>query len=471
MYDLVIKGGYVVSSKETKESDVAIIDGKIAAVEPNITEKAKRIIECNGKYVLPGAIDPHMHVMAPFQGCYGANDFYTQSISAAFGGVTMFMDFSNTFKGTSVLECVKKRNEEMSQSAIDYSIHGKIVEEKQCDEIKEIVEYGCPTFKLFMTYKKEGVMADDETLIKTFKRSKELKAIPMVHCESNAMAEDSVELCCKEERLNWDEFAKSKPVLCENEAFSRAVYFAKYAKNALIIVHTTNGEALDIARKAHKKNMPLYVETCPHYLTLFDSIYKEKNGHLAICSPPLRTSKEALELWTGLEDNTIGITGSDDCTYSYEEKSMFLNKDESGELIQDFTKVVNGLSGIEIRLPIFLSEGVSKKRITINKVVALTSENIAKVYGCFPKKGTISVGSDADIVIVDMEKEVTLSANILHNNIDYCLHEGMKIKGFPVMTISNGRVIVENDKFFGQKGKGRFIKRVISDEYLNHYGL
>lgn len=471
MYDCIIKDGYIVSSTETIKSDIGILNGKIVAIESSINEEAKRIINVKGKYVLPGAIDPHMHVMAPFQGCYGANNFYTQSISAAFGGITMFMDFSNTFKGTSVFECVKKRNEEMAVSSIDYSIHGKIVEEKQCDELEQLVNYGCATFKLFMTYKKEGVMSDDETLIKAFTIAKKLNAMPMVHCESNAMAEDAIKKCIEERRLNWEEFSKSKPILCENEAFSRAVYFSKYAGNGLIVVHTTNGGALDIARKAHKEGMPLYVETCPHYLTLFDSIYKEKNGHLAICSPPLRTAKEAEELWEGIKDGTISVTGSDDCTYSYEEKSMFLDKDPNSELIKDFTKVVNGLSGIEIRLPIFLSEGVSKGRISINKVVALTSENIAKVYGCYPQKGTISIGSDADIVIVDMAKEVVLGADKLHNNIDYCLNEGMKIKGYPIITISNGKVIVENGKFYGQKGDGKFIKRNISEKYLTNFPI
>lgn len=475
MYDLVIKNGFIVSPSSTIKGDIAINNGKVVSI--GIGEEfddAKRVINAEGKYVLPGVVDAHMHVEAPFQGCFGANDFYTQSISAAFGGVTTFMDFTNTFKGTSVLEAVKKRNEEMSKSAIDYGIHGKFVEAPKniIDEIDEIVEYGCPSFKLFMTYKKEGVMAEDETLIKVFEKAKEVNALPMVHAESNAIAELNIEKFRKQGDLSWSKFAEAKPVLCEVEAVSRAVHFSKYVGNALLVVHTTNGEALEITRTAQKNGYPIYVETCPHYLTLFKDLYESPEiGHLAICSPPLRTPQEAENLWKGIQDGAIVVTGSDDCTYSKQEKTMFLEKDEKGNLIHDFTKIVNGCSGIEIRLPILLSEGVSKGRISINKLCEITSTNVAKLSGCYPQKGIIAPGSDADIVIVDMEKEVILSHKILHNNIDYCLQEGMKIKGYPIMTISRGEVIVEDGQFKGEKGKGRFIKRKINSEHLKHYNL
>lgn len=473
MYDLIIKNGYVVSPVSTIKTDVGIKKGKVVCLGDLKEDKANRVVDAEGKYVMPGVIEAHMHCMAPFQGCSGANDFYEQSVSGAFGGVTMFMDFTNTFKGTSLMEVIKKRHEEMSLSAIDFGIHGKIVEapEQIIDEIEEVVKYGCPTFKMFMTYKKEGVMSSDETLIKVFKKAKELGALPMIHAESNAIAELNIEDYRQQNDLSWVNFAKSKPILCEVEAFERAVRFAEYVGNGLLIVHTTNEEALNIARKAQAKDIALYVETGPHYLTLFNDLYEGKDGHLAICSPPLRTPKEAEALWRGLSDGTILLTGSDDCTFTYKEKSCFLEKDENGEFIQDFTKVVNGLSGLEIRLPILLSEGVGKGRLSINKVCELTSTNIAKIYGCYPQKGIIQPGSDADIVIVDMEKEVTLSKDVLHNNIDYCLHGSMKIKGYPIMTLSKGRVIVENGKFYGEKGGGEFVRRSINPEYLKHYGI
>ncbi|MBU5485294.1 dihydropyrimidinase [Clostridium sp. MSJ-11] len=475
MYDLTIKNGYVVSPSSTIKAHIGIKNGEIKSIGLGEEfDNSKRVIDAEGKYILPGVIDAHMHVEAPFQGCFGANDFYTQSISAAFGGVTMMMDFTNTFKGNSVLEAVKERHKEMSKSAIDYSIHGKFVEAPQniIDEIEKIVEYGCPSFKMFMTYKKEGVMSEDETLIKVFNKSKELSALPMVHAENNAIAELNIEKFREEGNLSWSKFAEAKPILCEAEAVSRSIYFSKYVGNALCIVHTTNGEALEVAKKAQNNGYPIYIETCPHYLTIFKDIYENlESGHLAICSPPLRTKEEAENLWKGIQEGVISITGSDDCTYSREEKSMFLEKDDRGNIIHDFTKVVNGLSGTEIRLPILLSEGVSKGRISINKLCEITSTNIARLYGCYPQKGILAPGSDADIVIVDMDKEVTLSHNILHNNIDYCLHEGMKVKGYPVMTIARGKVIVENGEFHGNKGEGRFIKRKIDKRILEKFSL
>lgn len=473
LYDLIIKNGNIVSDEKTIIGDVGVINGKIILIGNLMNEKAKRVIDATGKYVMPGTIEAHMHCQAPFQGCLGANTFYEQSISAAFGGVTMFMDFANMKKGDSPYSQVIKRVKEMEESAIDFSVHGKFIESSEVTEkeIEKIVNYGVPTFKMFMTYKKEGVMCEDETILKIFEYSKKVNGLPMIHCESNPIAEKNIENCKKEDDLSWVNFAKCKPIICESEAFDRAVNFAEYIGNALLIVHTTNKKALDTARRAQKCGIPIYVETGPHYLTLFDDLYSTENGHLAICSPPLRTPKEAEALWEGLQDGTILLTGSDDCTFDIDEKSMFLEKNIDGTWKQDFTKVVNGLSGLEIRLPILLSEGVNKGKLTINEVCALTSTNIAKIYGCFPQKGVIAPGSDADIVIIDMEKEIILNKDVLHNNISYCLHNGMKIKGYPITTISKGNIIVENDEFKGEKNNGKFIKRKISEKYLSTYGL
>lgn len=473
MFDLIIKNGKVVSPSSTIQCDVAIKDGKISALGNFDSKISKKTIDASNKYVMPGVIEAHMHCMAPFQGCLGANDFYQQSISAAFGGVTMFMDFANMKKGDSPYEQVCSRIDEMKISAIDYSVHGKFIEStpKALDDIEKMIKNGFPTFKMFMTYKKEGVMSDDETLLKVFKKAKALGGLPMLHCESNAIAETNIEECIKKKTLGWKYFSKCKPVMCEAEAFARAVNLAEYVGNALIIVHTTNKKALDSARRVQKEGLPVYVETGPHYLTLFDDLYDKEDGYLAICSPPLRTPKEAKELWEGIEDGTITLTGSDDCTFDVDEKSRFLQKNSDGMYIQDFRKIVNGISGIETRLPILLSEGVSKGRVSINKICALTSTNIAKIYGCYPQKGIIAPGSDADIVIVDMNKKVTLSKDILHNNISYCLYDGLNVTGYPIMTISKGNIIVENGKFLGKKNDGKLIKRSISSFYLTHFAL
>lgn len=473
LYDLIIKNGFVVSTEATIKCDVAIKGEKIIALGDFSTTQAAKTIDATNKYVLPGNIEAHMHCQAPFQGCLGANTFYEQSISAAFGGVTTFMDFANmSAKDLPYLQ-VLSRIDEMSESAIDYSVHGKIIEanDKALKDLEKLCDCGIPTFKMFMTYKKEGVMSTDETMLKVFKLSKSLNALPMLHCESNAIAELNIENCIKKGDLSWRSFANAKPIECEAEAFARALQYAKYINCAILVVHTTNKLALDLARVEQAKGFPVYVETGPHYLTLFDDLYDGDDGHLAICSPPLRTPKDADDLWQGLIDGTILLTGSDDCTFKRVEKEMFLKRTSDGKLMKDFTKVVNGLSGLEIRLPLLLSEGVNKGRISINKLVALTSTNIAKIYGCFPKKGLIAPNSDADITIVDLDKQMLISKDTLHNNCDYCLHEGFIAKGCVETTILRGKIIVENGTFKGVKGSGKFVKRKINSQYLQKYDL
>lgn len=475
MFDIIIKGGIVVSPDASIRADVAINGDKVAAIglfDDNV--QAGRVIDATGKYLLPGIIDAHMHVEAPFQGCFGANDFYTQSISGVHSGVTTIMDFTNTFPGDSVKTQLEKRIDEMSKSAVDYGVHCKFVEapENILKEIPQIIDMGCPSFKMFTTYRKEGVMSDDETLLKVFRLAREYGGLPLIHAESNAIAESNIEHFAKTGDLGWESFAKAKPVLCETEAVSRVIHFSKYVGNALLLVHTTNGPSLDIARLAQADDNPIYVETCPHYLTLFKDIYKDvTRGHLAICSPPLRTEQEAAELWEGLADGTICVTGSDDCTFTRKEKEMFLERDEQGNVIPNFTKVVNGLSGLEVRLPILLSEGVAKGRISLNRLVALTSTNVARLSGCYPRKGLIAPGSDADIAMVDLDKKWTISPETLHNNIEYSLHDGFDVTGGVDMTIARGKVIMENGEFLGERGAGEFMPRTIDEKILTGYAL
>lgn len=470
MFDLVIKNANVVSPDAIIFCSIGINNGKIRELS-NSSLEGKTIIDAQNNYVLPGGIEAHMHCRAPFQGCLGAHTFYEQSKVAAFGGITTFMDFANMSTGQDPYDQVMNRVNEMKESAIDYSVHGKIVEynENVKKSIKKLVDEGFPSFKMFMTYKKEGVMSSDETILNIFKLSKELGAIPMLHCEGNAIAELNIEKAISEGNTTWKKFAECKPVMCEVEAFDRALNFAKYIGNAIIIVHTTNGICLDSARRAHEELFPVYVETGPHYLTLFDNLYEGEDGYLAICSPPLRTPKEAEELWKGLEDGTINLVGSDDCTFDYDEKTMFLKRDKDGNFIQDFTKVVNGMGGIETRLPILLSEGVNKGRLSINQVCALTSTNIAKLYGCYPQKGIIAPGADADLTILDMSRVVPMTKENLHSKIHYSLYQDIVATGWPITTISRGKVIVENGEFKGEKGRGQLVPCKINSCYLNKY--
>ena len=474
-YDLIIKNGSVVTAEGTKKQDVGVRDGKIAFVgliDADVT--ADRTIDAFGKYVLPGAVDGHMHVEAPMNGgLLSADDYYTQSITAAFGGVTTFMDFTNTNRGDSLVDSLDRRLEQMQKSAIDYALHGRVVEatDSIINELPEFVRRGCPSFKMYMTYREDGFMADDETMLKVFDAAKDAKALCLLHCESNPMLEyldRKYEAVGKKE---WWVHAATKPVECEVEAVNRAVTFSELVGNAILIVHTTNGPALKLAEQAQAKGRPVYIETCPHYLTVFDDIYNTEDGHLAICSPPLRKPQNRDELWEGIKKRIISVTGSDDCAFTRADKEKYLKRDANGKLIQDYKKVVSGMSGIEMRFPILMTEGVCKGRITMERLVELTSTNPAKLFGMYPQKGCIGVGSDADMIIVDMEKEKTVSASNLHNHVGYTAFEGMKVKGVPDTTISRGKVIVDEGEFYGVRNGGQFVKREIDKEILDKFSL
>jgi dihydropyrimidinase len=271
--------------------------------------------------------------------------------------------------------------------------------------------------------------------------------------------------------FSWKQHANTKPILCEADAASRVINFSKAVGNSLLIVHTTNGAVLSSVREAQEEGYPVYTETCPHYLVIFEDIYDTKDGHLAICSPPLRTPKEAEALWSGMAAGVISVTGSDDCSFTREAKELRLERDGEGNIVPNYKKVVSGSSGIEARLAILLSEGVAENRITMNQLVALTSTNPAKLFGMYPKKGSIRCGSDADLVIVDMESEEILSTETLHNHVGYTIYEGLKVKGKPVATILRGKTIVEGGLFLGERSGGRFVKRKIKQEILEKFSL
>lgn len=466
MFDLLIKNAHVINADSEMFCHIGIKGEKIVSLM-DITEDAqgKETIDAGMKTVIPGVIDAHMHVQAPFQGMTGQLTFYQQSVCAAFGGVTTFMDFTNTWKGGSVLEAFHKRKEEMAESAIDYSVHGKIVEgsEAVLNELPQLVSAGCASFKMFMTYEKEGVMSSDETLIRVMRLAKSLQFLPMVHAESNSIAKINTEAMFDQQTLQWSCFAESKPIICESEAFQRAVKLAEFADSPLLVVHTTNGECLETARAAQDKGHPIYVETCPQYLLLNDSIYQQPDeGHLAICSPPLRSADQASLLEQGILDGIISITGSDDCTFTREEKEQFLEKSSDGKIIQNFSKVVNGVSGLELRLKLL------NKILDWNRLVSVTSTNVARLFGCYPQKGIIAVGSDADLAIIS-EKPGVISANDLHNGCDYTLYEGIQTDIEIDMTISRGEIIMRDKQFLGKKGRGRFIPRKMNAGLLSRY--
>lgn len=464
MLDLIIKNGTLVTPDAIFDADIEVKDEKIVSITvPGTAKEAAKIIDAKDKYVMPGLIDPHMHVNAPLGGYVDILNHYQASKIAAYGGVTTFIDFSNTTKGDNVLDAIKRRREEMEHSCIDFGIHAKFVEANAelLHSIKDIIDYGCPSFKMFMTYRKAGVMIDDTDLLKVMEEANKWGGLCGFHAESNPIAEYNEEKFEREGKLDWKYFPESKPVVCEAEAVGKVIHFAEYLNASIFLFHQTSASAVDLIRKAKERGVKVIGETCTHYLTLTKEKNNGPDGFLYLMSPPLREKKDQEALWNGLNEGILSLVSSDNCTFTKKLKEAGLERDANGNIVPDFRKPINGVSGLEERFGLMMGEGVNKGRISLNKFVELCCTNPAKVFGMYPQKGCLNVGSDADIILIDPEKTVQLSKDNLHYGLDYSIFDEFESKGWPVTTIRRGEVIVEGGKFYGKEGTGRFIKRVL----------
>ena len=465
IYDLIIRNGTVVTPTNSYRADLGVRNEKISCIaEPETLAGAKRVVDAGELLVLPGLIDPHVHIAAPFGGNIDVLDFYTASRAAALGGVTTFIDFSNTVHGKSVLEALRERREEMEQSAIDFGIHAKFVEssESLLKEIPQIIDYGCPTFKMFMTYRKAGVMIEDADLLKILRTAAANGGLCGFHAESNAIAEVNEEAFEREGMLGWNFFPECKPNACEAEAVERILHYAAYVGAPIYLFHVSAAESVAAIRRAKERGVKVTAETCTHYLTLTKEKNQGADGILYIMSPPLRAKADQEALWRALGDGTLSIVSSDNCSFTRALKEIALDRDDKGAVIPDFRKVVNGVCGLEERFGLLMAAGVQKEKITLNKLVEIASYNPARVFGMYPQKGTVAVGSDADLVLINPEKSMRLTAENLHYGLDYSIYDGYKPKGLPVMTVRRGEIIAENGVFTGGRGSGRFLRRKLT---------
>lgn len=450
--DLLIKNGTIVTAKETFIGDIAVKDGKIVCIGTELSVEAKEVLDATGELVLPGAIDAHTHLAMPFGGTISADGYLSGTRAAACGGVTTVFDYPIQRKGRGIIETVQERKEMCAPEAcIDYAFHCCITDLNEgaiLDEFEAAVAYGVTSFKCFLVYKKEGMMVDDGTLVRILKKAKETGAITNIHAENPDVIDLNIEQFKAEGKTSaWYHYL-SRPEYVEAEADKRAVHWAKSVDAPLYIVHMADKEGLEAAVAAKREGYDIYIETCPQYLEFTCDVYKREDGRNFVCSPPIKNQESQDALWKAVMDGSIDTIATDHCPFQSYEKDW--GKD-------DFTKIPNGCAGIENLYPYILSKA-NEGKISFNRAVELCATNPAKIFGC-SQKGSLTVGKDADIVIYDTNKDVTVSVDNMHSDYDHTIWEGLKVHGYPVQTYVRGMLVFDDGEFVGKPGTGEFVKR------------
>jgi len=455
-FDSIVHSGTVVTATDTYPADVAISNGKIVAIGKDLPrENARTLIDAAGMYVMPGGIDVHTHLDMPFGGTTSADDFETGTRAALFGGTTTLIDFAIQYKGQSLRYAFDTWMQKASNKAVsDYAFHCIITDipDARLEEINPLVREGVTSFKLFMAY--PGVfMLDDASIFKVFRSAAKQGALVCMHAENGGAIDVIVKQALAEGKTAPKYHALTRPTTAEAEATARAIALAEMAGAPVYIVHLSCNDALQKVREARDRGLPVYAETCPQYLYLsienFDAPGFE--GAKYVFTPPLREKWHQEKLWEGLRQDHLQVVSTDHCPFCFKEQKE-LGKD-------DFTKIPNGGPGVEHRMSLIFSGGVAGGRFSVNRFVELVSTTPAKLFGLYPRKGTIAVGSDADLVIFDPKRQHTISAKTHHMRVDYSMFEGIKVTGMPRTVISRGEVVVDGDKFLGQPGRGQFLKR------------
>jgi len=455
-FDTVIRNGTVVTATDTYAADVGITNGTIAAMGKDLPiENAGKVIDAAGRYVIPGGIDVHTHLDMPFGGTTSADDFETGTIAAAFGGTTTLIDFAIQYKGQTLHQAFDTwMNKASGKAATDYAFHCIITDlaDAQLQEMKTLVREGVPTFKLFMAY--PGVfMLDDASIFRAMNMAANTGGMICMHAENGGAIDVIVQRALAEGKRAPKYHALTRPTTAEAEATGRAIALAEMAGAPVYIVHLSCNEALEKVREARDRGLRTYAETCPQYLYLsLENMYEPGfEGAKYVFTPPLREKWHQEKLWQGLAQDDLQVVSTDHCPFCFKEQKE-LGKD-------DFTKIPNGGPGIEHRLSLVYSGGVNGGRFSPNRFVQLVSTAPAKLFGLYPRKGTLAVGSDADLVVFDPNEEQTISVKTHHMRVDYSMFEGIRVKGVPKIVLSRGRTIIENGKFTGKPGSGEFIKR------------
>ncbi len=455
MGSLLIKNGTVVTATDKYQADVYIEGETIHTIGTNLTLEADKEIDAMGMLLFPGGIDCHTHMELPFMGTFSSDTFETGTLAGLYGGTTSIIDFAIQTQGKTLNDALDTWHQKADGNAVgDYAFHVGVTDfnDTTRKEIKDIVEKrGATSFKVFMAYK-GALMVDDRQIIQLMDESGKYGGIVIAHCENGDMLDELTQKHLAEGKTEPKYHALSHPEIAEAEASGRFMDLANQGGHPCYVVHMTCEGALNKVREVGRRNQKVHVETCIQYLLLNDEMYEKPGfeGSKWIFSPPLRKPKDQEALWQGIDQNLIHTVATDHCPFCMDQKKM-------GE--GDFSKIPNGAPGVENRMELLYSEGVEKDRISLNKFVDLSSTQAAKIFGMFPKKGTIAVGSDADIVIFDPQKKHTLSVDTQHMNCDYSAYEGWKVTGKTQSVILRGTVAIENGEAKVGKGFGNYIHR------------
>jgi len=450
---LLIKNGTVVTAADLHRADVLIEGERVKAIGHDLNAEGAEVIDAKGMFVMPGGIDPHVHLDMPFMGTFSSDNYETGTRAALHGGTTTVIDFILQTQGKSLRHALEQWQGRMNGNLFgDLSWHMAVTDfnDDTKKEVKEMIEQeGITSFKTFMAYK-GALMIDDRQMVGLMNEVKEHGGIVTVHATNGDMIDFLVQKHRSEGKMAPLYHYLSQPEITEAEATGRFADMASYTGVPAYIVHMTCEGALNHVRDAARRNQRVLAETCIQYLLLDASLYEKPDGAKWVMSPPLREKKDQAALWGAIDQGTVQVVATDHCPFMMAQKAM-------GSA--DFSKIPNGHPAIEHRMELLFSEGVNKKRITLNKFVEVTATNPAKIFGMFPRKGTIGIGSDADIILLDPNEKHTLSAKTHHMNVDYSGYEGMQLTGKVKTVILRGQVAIDKGEVKIKKGYGQFVKR------------
>ncbi|MFI0395244.1 dihydropyrimidinase [Paracoccus sp. p1-h21] len=448
----VIRGGTIVTADRSYGADIAIEGEKIVEIGPDL--HGDTVIDASGCYVMPGGIDPHVHLKMPFMGTFSADDFESGTRAALAGGTTMVVDFCLPEPNQSLLDALKVWQDKSGDACCDYSYHMAVTwwSKQVFDEMAQIVDAGINSFKHFMAYK-GALMVDDDEMFASFQRCAALGALPLVHAENGDVVATMQQKLLAEGNTGPEAHGYSRPPEVEGEAANRAIMIADMAGVPLYIVHTSCEQAHEAIRRARQKGMRVYGEPLIQHLVLDESEYQHDDwDHAAqrVMSPPFRNRSHQDSLWAGLQAGSLQVVATDHCAFTIDQKRFGIG---------DFTKIPNGTGGLEDRMPVLWTRGVGTGRLTMNEFVAVTSTNIAKILNCYPQKGAVLEGSDADLVVWDPQARKTITAARQQSVVEYNVFEGVELTGLPRHVLTRGALAVRDGQVQVRPGHGRFVPR------------